>query len=526
MKPQRRNAVSLPRLAALPIAVAIIITSTGAGRAWAEDWPGPLFISAGELTRPDGTPVGGPVSLHGDTAVIGTDGIVLVFHRAPQSDVWYEAAALIPSDGTTGFGRSVATDGRTLLVGADGSAYVFQREPNDLWHEIATLTGTENSDSFGHSVAVNGTTAVVGAPVPDVMPPGAPGLAYVFERDRGGPNAWGEVARLMGPPHPGPRMVDVFGSSVAIDQDIVIVGAFSPRTIPDGFISSTSAYVFSRDHGGTDAWGFVATLPLLPLGAVPDTFPAAVAISGNTVIVGSFRPAIARIFEPTHDDPTIWDAIAQLSPAFVESVSVSGDLAVVSSRFSTGGLTPVSTVFARNQGGADAWGEVARLPFGTHVAIHGDTLLISTDQTTATYVVDVDRDGLRDGADPCPRDPWNNVAGQCQRSSAAHPVLNELVTLTDLTVVSAGQPFVIRATFTNHSDTALVNPFFEVTTLTGGHTLINADEGSGGVGATLSPDVGDGILEPGASMTADFVIQLETRDPFQFRVTLRGNLGP
>jgi hypothetical protein len=52
---------------------------------------------------------------------------------------------------------------------------------------------------------------------------------------------------------------------------------------------------------------------------------------------------------------------------------------------------------------------------------------------------------------------------------------------------------------------------------------LNGDAGAGGVGATLSPDVGDGILSPGESMTVRFVIQLETREPFRFLVTIRGD---
>jgi hypothetical protein len=70
------------------------------------------------------------------------------------------------------------------------------------------------------------------------------------------------------------------------------------------------------------------------------------------------------------------------------------------------------------------------------------------------------------------------------------------------------------------------NPFFEVTELTGRNVLLNGDAGRGGIGATLSPDVGDGILSPGESTTVTFVIGLATREAFSFYVDVRGDAGP
>jgi hypothetical protein len=154
-------------------------------------------------------------------------------------------------------------------------------------------------------------------------------------------------------------------------------------------------------------------------------------------------------------------------------------------------------------------------------------MLSETERTPFdVYVVDTDRDGLRDAIDPCPRDPLNNAAGGCHRAIFAHIVVDDLLTLDDVTSVTQGDEFIITANFTNSGETAVRNPFFEVTELTGGNQLVNSDAGLGGVGATLSPDVGDGILSPGESMTADFVVRLATREPFQFRVSVRGDTNP
>jgi hypothetical protein len=82
--------------------------------------------------------------------------------------------------------------------------------------------------------------------------------------------------------------------------------------------------------------------------------------------------------------------------------------------------------------------------------------------------------------------------------------------------------FTITATFTNTSDTPLRFPFFTVTELSGDNRLLNADEGIMGVGATLTPDVGDRILALGEMVVVDFVLGLHTPERFTFVVDLFG----
>jgi hypothetical protein len=82
--------------------------------------------------------------------------------------------------------------------------------------------------------------------------------------------------------------------------------------------------------------------------------------------------------------------------------------------------------------------------------------------------------------------------------------------------------FTIGATFTNTSGTPLRFPFFTVTELSGGNLLLNADEGHRGVGATVTPNVGDQVLSPGETVNVDFVIGLQTSRPFTFFVDLFG----
>lgn len=485
-----------------------------------------FFVAHGALTTGAGGPVAGAVSVRRDLAVVGGDGVTRVFSRATLQDSWEHVATLTPSDGAIGFGGSVATNGRAIVVGSLGAAYVFHPDTAGTWQQAARLAPPEGAGLFGVSVAMEERTLVVGAIA-------SRGAAYVFEQG-GDPGEWSSVAKLSDTDPPPVRPApDLFGSSVAIEGDTVIVGAKSGTLLS----SVMRAFVFERHGGGPNAWGRSAILPVQ--GFSFEEHVPRVSISGETAIVGGSAAGRAVIFERHEGGPNAWGRVADLYPAagspglfFGNHVALNGDLAVVASGQPSGNTTVagVTYVFARNQGGANAWGEVARLDvprpqFGNLTnAVDRDTVLAGAN--IEAYTADVDGDGMRDRSDPCPRDPLNNEAGRCRRNSAATPDVGGLLELVDLSTRTSGGEFHITATFTNASDAAIRNAFFEVTELTGGNLVVNTDEGWGGVGATLTPDAGDGLLSPGESVTVVFVVRLATRNAFRFQVGARGDHAP
>ena len=66
------------------------------------------------------------------------------------------------------------------------------------------------------------TLTVVGAPLADTANGADEGVAYLYYRNSGGADAWGEVAKLT--PSDG-AVEDYFGWSVAVSGDTVVVGA-------------------------------------------------------------------------------------------------------------------------------------------------------------------------------------------------------------------------------------------------------------------------------------------------------------
>lgn len=335
-------------------------------------------------------------------------------------------------------GSSVAIDGDILIAGAfrdshdsainAGSAYVFVRDSGNAgaWEQVAKLIGTDTAscDYFGFSVAISGDTAVVGARHNDPGGLSEAGAAYIFTRDQGGADAWGQVAKLTaGDAEPG----DSFGISVAISGDTVVVG--SALDDHDGKYHAGSAYVFMRDTGGTDAWGQVAKLTAADA-EERDEFGTSVAVEGDTVVVGAIldnHPGLlgtgsAYIFMRDLGGANAWGELIKITASddevgdeFGTSLAISGDSVVVG----VGGYAGEEAyVFDRNSGGSGVWGQVAKITasdaganddFGYAVAIDRDTVVVGaalagfSGQPTAgsAYVF------LRDQGGP---DAWGEAA--------------------------------------------------------------------------------------------------------------------
>ena len=244
--------------------------------------------------------------------------------------------------------------------------------------EVAKLLASDGAehDQFGFSVAVSDDTAVIGAVVD-----GPGGSAYVFTHT--GAN-WAQQAKLMASDA---AVGDEFGRSVAIDGDTAVVSASEDDS------RSGSVYVFTRT--GT-TWTQQAKLRAEDA-AAGDHFGIAVAISGDTVVIGAYedddagnRSGSAYVF--TRSGST-WSQQAKLTAAdasaeeeFGRSVAVSGNTAVVGATVS-GEETEdpgLGSAYVFTRSGA-IWSQQAKLTasdtapgdqFGISVAVTGDTAIV------------------------------------------------------------------------------------------------------------------------------------------------------
>ncbi len=322
----------------------------------AEDTPEETFGALVKIVAADAADsayLGISAAVDGSIAVVGapgadsSKGAAYVYYRNNGgTNVWGQAAKLVAADAeaSDSFGVSVAVSGDYILVGASskdgagtdrGAAYVFYRNQGgtDAWGQVKKLVaGTlEDGAGFGAVAAMNGSTAAIGASGEDGAGTNR-GAVYVFDRDQGGDGNWGQVARLTAST---PEDSEQFGYSVALNGDLLIVG------VPgrDGAGSNRgSAAIYSRDLGGADAWGLVKTL--LPV-------------------------------DPSDES---W---------FGYSVSINGAFAVVGApgEDGAGSTRGAAYMFERSLGGTDGWGQIKKLGASD-----------ATDSDQFGYSVSIDRD--------------------------------------------------------------------------------------------------------------------------------------
>lgn len=358
-------------------------------------------------------------AISGDTAVVGTpfnegaasnSGCAYVLQRNHGgADLWGEVAILRPSDPENGdyFGEDVGISGDTVVVGArgngdSGAAYVFERNHGgaDNWGEVAKLTYSLATNSqLGDSVSISGDLVVAGAPY-DSHAGSSSGSAVIFGRNWGGTDNWGAVVRLT---MPGAEAGDFFGEDLAISGGTAVIGARNDDN--PGLGGSGSVFVFSRNQGGADNWGFVKKVKASDA-AEGDLFGMSVAIDGNTIVAGANKNSdaglasgAAYVFERNHGGAENWGEVKKLTASdaaavdeFGRLLSVSDNTVLISSyRDDDNGSESGSVyVFQRNFGGPDNWGEFQKLTasdgaaddyFGASVGVSGENLIVCASKT-------------------------------------------------------------------------------------------------------------------------------------------------
>jgi FG-GAP repeat len=347
------------------------------------------------------------VGARDDDGAAGSDqGSAYVFVRSGV--VWNQQQKLEASDAGAGdqFGFSVAITGETVVVGArfddgaagsdQGSAYVFVRS-GGVWSQQQKLEASDAAafDNLGDSVGISGETVVVGASQDDGAAGSAQGSAYVFVRSAG---VWSQQQKLEASDA---AVVDQFGFSVGISGETVVVGALAD----DGAAGSNqgSAYVFVRSGG---VWSQQQKLEASDA-AADDVFGASVGISGETVVVGALaddgaagsNQGSAYVFVRSGG---VWSQQQKLEASdagagdqFGFSVRISGETFVVGAP-QDDSAQGSAYVFVRSGG---VWSQQQKLEasdaaandnFGASVGIGGETVVVGAlgdgDSQGSTYV--------------------------------------------------------------------------------------------------------------------------------------------
>ncbi len=182
---------------------------------------------------------------------------------------------------------------------------------------------------------------------------------------------------------------DNFGRSVDVDGDTVIVGSIYDDPPTD----AGSAYVFVYEN---DMWVEQAKLQAADI-AADDQFGVAVAISGDTAIVGALfdddnGSASGSAYVFVRDGNNMWTEQAKLTASdaaaqveFGRSVAVDADTAIVGAAEEDTGGTNSGAVYVYVRDNMNNWTEEAKLKasdaafsdeFGWAVAVQGDQAIV------------------------------------------------------------------------------------------------------------------------------------------------------
>jgi len=372
------------------------------------------------------------IAVHGDWAIIGAsskevnnDDYGAAYAFRFDGSTWTEQQMLLASDAAEydWFGCSVAMNDDIALIGAyndanengddAGAAYVF-RFDGSAWYEEAKLIASDGAedDYFGYAVCLDGDLAIVGADEDDDNGEDS-GSAYIYRYDG---STWIEERKLLasdGSPD------DYFGSRVALDGDVAVVGAAGDDDLGE---CAGAVYVFRYQRGD---WIEEAKL-LASDGAEEDFFGSAVAIGGDRLVVGAFRDddlgrdcGAVYVFQY---EGSAWTETAKLLPSdagvrdeFGSSVALEDDRIVVGARAYWLGEGGAAYLFTYRNG---TWEQTTRMlssdlvdddELGGAVAIHDGRIFVGApgdeNDTGAAYVFtapiagDIDGDGDVDTAD-------------------------------------------------------------------------------------------------------------------------------
>lgn len=300
-------------------------------------WSQQAYIKASNNDANDN--FGGAVAISGDTIAIGApfedsnavgmggdqgnnseqdSGAVFIYSRTGST--WQQQAYLKASntDNFDKFGATVALLGDTLAVGAtdedsnttginpqtnemafeSGAAYVFTRT-GTMWSQQAFIKASNaaGGDQFGSSVALGVDILTVGARLEDGGSVGIngdqadnslvdSGAAYVFVRTNG---AWKQEAYVKAS---NTDTYDYFGSSIALSENMLAIGAFgenasgvglNPSEQSNSEADAGAVYLFSRGKEGWVQAGYLKALNSDPA----DEYGRNVALSGSTLVCGA-----------------------------------------------------------------------------------------------------------------------------------------------------------------------------------------------------------------------------------------------
>jgi hypothetical protein len=261
-----------------------------------------------------------------------------------------------------------------LLSGFDASLATPHAE-DAHWRNAVRLTGPDSAadDVFGFSVAIDGDLVLVGAPESDLAGANS-GAVYAFQKGHSAIDLGSDDSSAFGE----------FGHAVALNGNVALIG--KPGDSESGK-DAGAAYLYRRD--GRKHWNRIQRLVAIDATA-GDRFGESVALEPDIGLVGSYgtrETGTVYVFQA--DERGTWHQQAQLNPGintpgdrFGCQIAIDGNLVVVGASGSNDN-SGAAYLFERN--GSGNWSkQIALTPsgrrsngfFGDAVALWDRTVVV------------------------------------------------------------------------------------------------------------------------------------------------------
>lgn len=200
---------------------------------------------------------------------------------------------------------------------------------------------------FGRMSVISGDTLVVSAMEESVAGESAKGAIYIYYKDSGGTDNWGFFKKITAHDIGITEAFTNFGMYMALAGDYLIVSASTEDY--DGETNAGRVYILGRNQGGADQWGLMQTIN--PVTAENEgRFGNSVAVCGNTIVIGCRMKTV--------------DGTVEVGRAYVYEPDSANP----------GQWKLDKTLFAQDENGAEE--KEAGLGFGYSVAVTGDIIVV------------------------------------------------------------------------------------------------------------------------------------------------------
>lgn len=306
------------------------------------------------------------------------------------TEVYRDNLLLGVSDGTSYYDDTRNENGlhRYSLVAIDANNQLAEAIYVDGRVEQLQISHPNGSSLYETAVSHNQTTLAIGFPQDDNEFGRRAGIVFIYEKTA--TNEWQLFQELLPPAGIGSGK---FGSNVKLDEGLLMVRGYSPLFIDGRTREIEQVYIYTKDSA--NQWVLAQSLVgTLPDGRIWFKFGDSFDINGDNLFVGS-DVNDGYVFVYSRNEQNEWDQVQVLSVDyelgvygdFGSAVALSGNTALIGAAGSEEVAFNSGSVYVYEQNQFGLWEQQDRLLgsqleefsyFGGHIELQGNTAVIST----------------------------------------------------------------------------------------------------------------------------------------------------